>query len=77
MLARIWISRYLLYLAGDLEGLPGCVLSLLGVSSGTAQGFLCLLSLVTGVGHLLADVGQSLHCLFSFCFSVSNLQVKL
>lgn len=75
-LTCISISPDLFDLAGDLQGLPGCILCPLGIGSGTAQGFFCLLGLVTGALDLLADVEELLHGLFGFCFSVFDLQVK-
>ena len=71
------ISLYLFYLARDLQGLPGCSLCPLGVSSSTPQGCFCSPGLVAGICNLLADVRESLHGLFSLCFSVFNLQIKL
>lgn len=77
MATRTSISLYLFYLTADLQGLPSRVLRPLGVGSGTPQGRFCLLSLVSGFCNLLANVGESLHGLFSLSFSVFNLQVKL
>lgn len=71
------MSLYLFYLAGDLQGVPGCALCPLGISRSTAQGLFRTPGLVAGICNLLGDVGESLHGLFSFCFSVFNLQVKL
>lgn len=55
---------------------PAAVFAL-WASVAAPQGCFCSPGLVTGICNPLADVRESLHGLFSLCFSVFNLQIKL